>query len=103
MLIHLYVCIGNDGDDDCALQRLHGLAEMYVGEVALGYMAANGIISKVLSKVAQVEQFEGGNPSRFIMGCCQKAKNKLESKRKDNPLTSGSSCDHRPEKGAKNK
>ena len=34
MLIHLYVCIGNDGDDDCALQRLHRLAEMYVGEVA---------------------------------------------------------------------
>ena len=74
MLIHLYVCIGNDGDDDCALQeRLHTLADMYVGEVALGYMAANGIISKVLAKFAQVEQFDGNNPLRFVMTSCSRA------------------------------
>ena len=103
MLIHLYVCIGNDGDDDCALERLHTLADMYVGEVALGYMAANGIISKVLAKFAQVEQFDGGTPSRFVMSSFSRAKEKLAIKRKDHPQASGSSCDHRPYKGAKNK
>ena len=73
VLIHLYVCIGNDGDDDCALQRLHRLAEMYVGEVALGYMAANGIISIVLAKFAQVEHFDGNTPSKFVMTSCSRA------------------------------
>merc|ERR1712110_671031 len=36
-------------------------------------MGAHGIISKVLAKFAQVEQFDGNNPSRFVMTSCSRA------------------------------
>ena len=97
--------------DDEALRKLKVLAEVKVGELALGYMMANGIVGKVLDKVSKVEEFTGGSPNRCIMGSVQKAMEKLDHKRtrgdaiENIPQTSGaaSSCDHRPHKGAKNK
>ena len=98
------------GVDEGALRKLKVLAEVKVGELALGYMMANGIVGKVLDKVSKVEAFEGGTPNRFIMGCVKKAMLKLDHKRKaiedareDTPQTSGaaSSFDHRPQKGGK--
>ena len=100
-----------DADEE-ALRKLKELAEVKVGDLALGYMMANGIVGKVLDKVSKVEEFTGGTPNRFIMGSVTKAMRKLEHKRKaiedateDIPQTSGaaSSFDHRPQKGAKNK
>ena len=59
--------------DDEALRKLKELAEVKVGELALGYMAANGIVGKVLAKVAQGEQFTGGNPNRFYHGALRES------------------------------
>ena len=103
-----------DADDE-ALRKLKVLAEVKVGELALGYMMANGIVGKVLDKVSKCETFDGNNPSKFIMGCVSKSKLKfdnLAAKRKaegggteDIPQTSGaassSAFDHRPHKGGK--
>ena len=103
-----------DADEE-ALRKLKELAEVKVDEVAFGYMMANGIVGKVLDKVSKSEAFDGGTPSRFIMGSVKKALLKLDhiaSKRKaledgieDIPQTSGaassSAFDHRPHKGGK--
>ena len=99
------------GADEGALRKLKELAEVKVCELALGYMMANGIIGKVLDKVSKVEEFSGGNPSKFIMTSVKNAMEKLDHKRtrgdaiENIPQTSGaaSSFDHRPHKGAKNR
>ena len=102
-----------DADDE-ALRKLKELAEVKVGELALGYMMANGIVGKVLDKVSKQQKFDGGTPSRFIMGSVKKAMLKLDHKRKaledgieDIPQTSGaasaSAFDRRPQKGGKYK
>ena len=98
--------------DDQSLRKLKELAEVKVGELALGYMMANGIVGKVVDKVSKVEHFDGGTPSQFIMGSVMKAMLKLDHKRKaleggieDIPQASGaassSAFDHRPQKGGK--
>ena len=100
--------------DEGALCKLKELAEVKVGELALGYMMTNGIVGKVLDKVSKHEAFDGGTPNRFIMGSCTKAMLKLDHKRKaledgieDIPQTSGAASspafDHRPQKGGQYK
>ena len=100
------------GADEEALRKLKELAEVKVGDLALGYMMANGIVGKVLDKVSKVEAFTDGTPNRFIMGSCKKAMLKLDHKRKaledgieDTPQTSDAAAsqafDHRPQKGGK--
>ena len=102
--------------DEGALRKLKELAEVKVGELALGYMMANGVVGKVLDKVSKLEAFDGGTPNRFIMGSVNKALAKLQRKRKaladgmpweDVPQTSGaasaSAFEPRPWKGGKHK
>ena len=61
-----------DADGE-ALRRLKELSEKKIDGVAIGYMMANGIVGKVLDKISKSEAFDGGNPSRFIMGCVKTA------------------------------
>ena len=88
--------------DETALNKLHQLADIKIGGLALGYMMANGIVSKVLDKVSKVEDC---HMSKFVMTSCKNAVEKLVVRRKVIEQTSGaaSSGDHRPYKGAKNK
>ena len=64
--------------DEGSLRKLKELAEEKVGELALGYMMANGIVGKVLDKVSKCETFDGNNPSKFIMGCVSNSLLKFE-------------------------